>query len=367
MFRKHKCQACNRSSKLNSIPGGEDIVFNLCSDCSKRLEEQTLRPIEWYNLAARFGSITPLLHYGYDRDGIADNLDKPVLLDVKYLSPKLQDVSHSCSKTIDYCMTRGFLTSEEFNVLDKFPKQQLLEQVVSLAKRRTTFAISKSFVIAANVLKNTAEAFISSKFDEAIRHDLIIDYSKAAASCLPFEDGFSKIQSAISNHDRPYDNLIALAFFQSSETLLWIENNIPESNISDKWGLLAAASKISQNKIETWLSRGRPLSLVGLDALRDLIPAQNRGNLIRDLKSSLNGEVDIKALKEVITNYARKDDSHRVKTRCEYILNNIDNIRIAKVPFQGFCCILPLKSNVRYALTANIMARLRTMPNYLML
>jgi len=329
MFRKDKCQACNRSSKLNSIADGVDIVFELCSECSKRLEEQTLRPIEWYNLAARFGSITPLLHYGYDRDGIADNLDDPVLLDVKYLSPKLQDVSHSCSETIDYCMTRGFLTSEEFSVLNKFPKQQLLEHVISLTKRRTTFALSRSFVIAANVLGHTAEPFISSQFNEAIRHDLLIDYGKAAALCLPFKEGFSKIQTAISNHDRPHDNFIALAFFQSSETLLWIENNIPESNISDKWGLLAAASKISQRKIETWLSGGRPLSLVGLDALRDLIPAQNRGNLIQDLKSSLQGKVDLEMLKEIVTDYSLKDDSHRVKIRCEYILNNIDKIRIS--------------------------------------
>ena len=330
MFRKDKCQACNRSSKLNIVPDGEGIVFKICSDCSKRLEEQTLRPIEWYNLAARFGSITPLLHYGYDRDGIADNFEKPVLLNIKYLPPKLQDVSHSCSKTIDYCMTRGFLTSEEFNVLDKFPKQQLLEQVVSLAKRRTTFAISRSYVIAANVLGKVAESFISSQYDQAIKHDLTFDYGKAAASCLTFEEGFSKIQRAISLRDRPFDYIIALAFFQSSETLIWIENNIPQSNISDKWGLLAAASNISQKKIEAWLSGGRPLSLVGLDALRDLIPAQNRGNLIRDLKSSLNGEVNLKALREVITDYAGKDDSPRVKTRCEYILNNIDKIRISR-------------------------------------
>jgi hypothetical protein len=69
--------------------------------------------------------------------------------------------------------------------------------------------------------------------------------------------------------DRPNlrrETASALAWFRSERVLDWIEAFIHEP-LTEDWGRLAAVSNLDWSRVKSWLGKGRPLSLVALDAL----------------------------------------------------------------------------------------------------
>jgi hypothetical protein len=105
--------------------------------------------------------------------------------------------------------------------------------------------------------------------------------ARASAACLPSREGLDRVLSALSDQQgsQKRELMSSLSYFHSPESLDWIERNIFEP-ISEHWGHLAAASQLDWPRVERWLSSGRPLSLVALDALLAII--KPRTPLLRD-------------------------------------------------------------------------------------
>jgi len=331
MFRKKKCQACKQHKLLSEVVDDDNTTYKLCSDCSTRLNSQTLRPIEWYNLAAYFGWNTYQLHDDfYDQNGIASILDEPILLEAKYLAPTLCQASKSSSELVDYCMTRCWLGEDEYSALKVFSTHQVLDDIVLLAARGTGNALTTAFQIAANVIGENAGNLIIANYDLACKMDILFRYGEAAASCLPHPIGFQKLQLALAKYEGRalYERIGAMIWFRNKDVLSWIESNVHKTSIGSNWGQVAAFSNLSWEIIELWLTNGRPLSLVALDALSDFIPSQNKSYVLRELNPALHGVVDRTSIQRTLENYLLKDDVPRVTKRCEYIINNLSEIRM---------------------------------------
>jgi hypothetical protein len=120
----------------------------------------------------------------------------------------------------------------------------------------------------------------------------------------------------------------ALAWFRSREVLDWIEINVPSENVSGAWGQLASLSDLYWTRVQDWLARRRPLSLIALDALAAYIPRQGQAPNVRQIKPVLKGCPDRSIIEQALRSYANEDDAPRVATRCRFITDNLNELRV---------------------------------------
>ena len=112
-----------------------------------------------------------------------------------------------------------------------------------------------------------------------LRGDVFCDWIRAVAGCLPIQEGFPLACEALSYRLAPHEawQVRSLVWFQSRRALDWIEANAPEKGITDQWGIVASVSELTWKDAEDWLSRGRPLRLIALDALTFCIDQRHVG------------------------------------------------------------------------------------------
>ena len=94
--------------------------------------------------------------------------------------------------------------------------------------------------------------------------------SENLAKNVDKDKAFTIIVNEIDNCDYRYLNeyITALNFVRHEKVLDWIEKNIHRTtNVGTNWGHLAASSYLSWDRTNKWLTHGRPMSLVALDAL----------------------------------------------------------------------------------------------------
>jgi len=149
------------------------------------------------------------------------------------------------------------------------------------------------------------------------------------ANTLDIDQAFKIISTEIDLcEDRYlYEYILALNFIRSDKTLNWIETSAHRiKSVGGNWGHLAAISYFNWDRAEKWLSLGRPLSLVALDALIFCTTNGERLNqslLLRKLNPRLidNPRPDIVANR--LQKYLLTDNVHRTRTSVDSIINNI--------------------------------------------
>ena len=124
------------------------------------------------------------------------------------------------------------------------------------------------------------------------------------------------------------DSKMALIWFRSPAVLDWIERKIPDSNITEDWGRLAALSVLDWSRLQNWVKRGRPLSLVAVDALCEFIPRPGQAPVLNRLEPTLAGCDDRGRIKGVLEDYLGVDDAPRVARKCQFIIDHLDELRL---------------------------------------
>lgn len=118
-----------------------------------------------------------------------------------------------------------------------------------------------------------------------------------------------------------------LNYLRHEKTLDWIEGSAGRIiNVNINWGHLAAASHFSWEKAAQWLNRGRPLSLIALDALLFCTTCGERLNQspwMQENRPTLidNPKPDIVARK--LQEYLKIDNVPRTRLTIEKIINNL--------------------------------------------
>lgn len=120
--------------------------------------------------------------------------------------------------------------------------------------------------------------------------------------------------------------------FRTARALDWIESHATAIEVDDPaaiplsyWGHLAAVSEFSWPRAESWLGRGRPLSLVALFALADLDGASD-SPVVREADPRLLNPVPFGPAAKFLRSYATKDRIPWAEQMVEGILRQWSDI-----------------------------------------
>ncbi len=161
------------------------------------------------------------------------------------------------------------------------------------------------------------------KVDEFINHAENIAHTFDKATAL------SMIKEKIESCEERYLNefISALNFVRDESNLDWIEQNTHRiHNVSLSWGHLAAVSYFNWNRAEKWLLKGRPLSLVAIDALVFCTTNGERLNqslMMRELNPRLADNPNSAVVATSLQKYLLSDNVPRTKMWVNRIINNL--------------------------------------------
>jgi hypothetical protein len=328
------CQACEKLTRVWPIEDDDPVEpYFLCQDCSKRLSLRALRPLEWFNLASKHGWQKYSLHDDfYDEDGTATQPDVQHFSDDGMLAPSLNEAATSLERLLGYCFTRWSLGDAEFEALAAYNSEGLLAKLNHPDATSNPEKLSVALTICANVLGVHASTWVSNQYERSVEEDLLYFWADAAAICLPPPEGLEKTINALTDYKgrQLNERIGALSWFRSDRVLVWIEGNAPSANVTGHWGQLAALSNLTWNKAEGWLARGRPFSLIALDALDQFMHLPRHAPLVRKLKPALRGVGDRETVLRALETQKSKDPSPRCVRKCDFLVENIEKIHIAE-------------------------------------
>lgn len=326
------CEACRISPATNLIPDTElggsvdrrNHSYRLCYACGQKLIRKSLRPIEWFNLAAIHGPDRDLLWGHYADDGRAHDPDTIDYSTDGMLAPALGQAARSIGTLLDYCATRQRLDAIEFGAFNAFDHREILAYVEErISYDRPQISIT-CFDTCADVLGSSAESFILDQDHRTFSGDVFGAWARAVAKCVPEDQGFQLVCEALSYRLTPRQSwqVRSLVWFQSRHAIDWIKANAPAKEVTDQWGIVASVSKLSWKDVEAWLSHGRPLRLIALDALKFCID-QRYVREFRLVWPVLHDRPDDETIKRAMRTTADSDDAPRVVASCEFISRNL--------------------------------------------
>jgi hypothetical protein len=316
------CEACEQAdAQMVESCDDPEQPYHLCSACNHRLHARALRPREWYNLAKRHGFGNFLLHDDfYSEDGTADQSEEDVENPEDFPAPKLAEVAHDADLLLDYSVTRWSWEKEVADSWAALSPETVLRTISERFSATENHDVRATILkICACVLRNRAEGLVRYAWGDYPQKGDLWSLAEAAAGCLPFREGFERVVAAISEKEgaQKRDAASCLSNFHSPETLTWIENNI-FGPITESWGNLTAASQIDWRRIEDWFERGRPLSLVAIDALLAILDP--RTPLLRAYGPRLINPPLRNVFEETLREYAAKDCVPRVEKGINFLL-----------------------------------------------
>lgn len=321
------CEACKRNpigvEEESDVP---TQPYKICEGCHERLMSNSLKPIEWYNLAVFHSPMSFLLHDDfYEEDGEATQPEEDVVVTQQDLAPTLKNVMKDMEALIDFAITRWYLEADVVNVLKEHDKTEMFKSIKTRFSHTDSPDIKARLIeITSEVLKGHAEEWIRELWTH-YGEELLVTLSEATANCLPAQEGLQLVLEKLEALNDKEKNMYAascLYHFRSPDVLLWIEKNCKVFH--DNWGRLTAVSFPTWETMKSWLNKGRPLSLVALDAM-EACADEDRLPIIAKYKPQILG-TNITEIEPVLINYLQHDAVPRVKNKIEWILEDKDII-----------------------------------------
>jgi hypothetical protein len=325
-----KCESCDINEiEVEELKDNGQIPYRLCRSCHQRLLNNALRPLEFFNLVSIHGYNYYLHDDFYDYDtGQATQPKADIINPESFPFPELNNVKDDFKRLVDYACVQYYTSDNVIELLRLHNKEALLSYLDKKVKYNRAINY-KTYEIAAKVLGLTASKWITKEWKNRKENELLI-FAEAICKCLPFTEAFQVLTTEIEATGDKYftDNSSALIYLQSLKTLDWIErvsNRI--TNVSISWGTLAAASQFSWERAEKWLSFGRPLSLIALDAIvlctTPIGERRNEAFWFKKYPPALlnSGKSDVIA--RTVTAYLDKDKVPRTKKAVEQIIQNL--------------------------------------------
>jgi len=324
-----KCESCNiREIEVEELTYEGQNPYRLCLACHDRLLNKALRPLEFFNLTSIHGHGYYLHDDFYDYDtGEATQPDIEVIEAENFPFPDFEQIRNDLNRLIDFSFVQYFTDNFVIKELQKFDKLDVLKRL----KEKVSYnrAINyKAYEIAGKVVVRPAEEWIKNEWAKRQENELQI-FAEPITKCLDFEEAFEILTNELENKGDKYlsENVSALLYFQSDQTLDWIEKVSDRvKNISSNWGQLAASSQFSWDRANKWLTIRRPLSLVAIDSLIYCTTIGERLNQSLWLRQ-LNPRLIDNPRPEIIANRLREyltvDSVPRTKNAVETIIDNV--------------------------------------------
>ena len=329
---RDNCESCGLTRTLIIEDSGLGSPFKVCEECYRRLLNKALRPLEFFNLTAKHGDAYWLHDDFYDFEtGEATAPEEDVVDSDKFPFPNLHEVKHNTDRLIDFAIVQFFIDDSVIGIIKSHDPSLVLEILKERLQKNEALNY-KLFNIAANGLGSFAEIWIRENWKKRKKDEHLSIYAEAMIRCLPFKEAFEELTQEIElKEDKHINNEIGnLIYFERSETLDWIEKVKGRIfNVSDSWGTLAASSQFDWVRAEKWITEGRPLSLIAIDALMYCTTIGDRRNQIpwfQDHPPKLLNSEKPEIMASVLNEYLKKDNVPRVKNTVRRIINNLFHI-----------------------------------------
>ncbi|MEK6702929.1 MAG: hypothetical protein AABZ53_11740 [Planctomycetota bacterium] len=255
----------------------------------------------------------------YDDDGAADQPEASVVDAHLFPSPRLIDVRHSLSLLMDYCQSRHILREPELKAFGAFDPEFVhteIERRLALPKFMH-FQSDYVEIAAANPSKRTL-TWYRGLLNHQSRDGLYV-LLHAGSGLLPagevFDHGVRGAASAPIALRRDWASTLAKT--RDPRFFAWLESNLSEP-ITSTWGWSAAVAGVEWPQLQEWLARGRPLSLVAIDALHRYFVWPPKPLIV--VPGSLRSEQARLDIGAVLRDYAMRDPVHRVHSLTASIL-----------------------------------------------
>ena len=324
-----KCESCGINKiEIEEAVDDEQNPYRLCNPCHQRLLNYSLRPVELFNLASLHGHDYYLHDDFYDYDtGEATQPKADVINAEAFPFPDLENIKNNLAKLVDYACVQYFTSDSIVQLLKLHDKEEVLNYLDNKVKYNRAINY-KTYEIAARVLAATAREWITKEWENRKGNELSI-FAEAICKCLPFAEAFQILTAEVEATDNKYftENSSALVYLENAKTLDWIEkvsNRI--TNVSVSWGTLAAASQFSWDRAEKWLTIGRPLSLIALDALVFCTTIGDRHNQafwFKEHPPSLMNPATSDIIANTLTEYLDRDKVPRTKLAVGQVIQNL--------------------------------------------
>lgn len=321
-----RCHACQAAPVQETVTADaeDEPGYRVCRGCEDRLLSGSLRPLEWYNLAVRYGPQRGLLHDDmYSDDGTAEQPSVPVVDARLFPAPRLDDVRHDVERLVDFALTREMLEDDEaaaFAAHDAGAVLAAFDRRMDGALRGDVDDVALE--VCALSLGARAEEWVRRQWTRgSAPSDALI---RASARCLPDPEGFDRAAAALEAMPPDRRPWLALRHFRSARTLDLIERHV-QRPVTGEWGMLAAASGLSWERAARWLDLGRPLSLVALDGLYNCVARYTP--FIQEQPPALTGPMPVDEMINRLNAYARADPQHRPETTVKKIVEHLQGLR----------------------------------------
>jgi hypothetical protein len=304
-----------------------DEAFHLCHACARRLLSFSLRPLEWFNLAAMHHHEEYLLHGDfYGQDGAAMGFVEVEDAEL-YPAPTFAEARRDLERLIDYALTRYELGKKVFRAFKDYPPDAILDALRRRYRTATCGYIKVClFELCAKVLGRRGERFIRERAQsgEPYSHLFVL----ALAECLPPEEGFDIAAASLRSvtpQELPWARN-SLALFRTSKALDWIEHKFQTSDAipTEDWGRLAAMSQLTWDRANRWLDSGYPLSFVAVTALNYCwnydIPS------LREARPKLRDAPDVEVIRRRLEAYGKTAEASHVLGTLLSVLAHIHEV-----------------------------------------
>lgn len=321
--RCHACQVAPVQSMVTE-DAEDEPGYRVCRACEDRLLSYSLRPLEWYNLAVRYGPLRALLHDDlYAEDGTAEQPNARVVDPHRFPAPRLDDVRDDVERLVDFALTRLTLTDEERAAFAAHDAREVLDAF----DRRMDGALrgdvrEVALEICATSLGARAEEWVRRQWSPGSVPSP--ELLHASARCLPRDEGLDRAVAALEAMPPGHNHWLWLGCFRSERVLDLIERHV-QRPVTEAWGILAAESCLSWERASRWLDLGRPLSLVALDGLYRCVARQPR--YVDEQPPELTGPMPVDEMIDKLSAYARSDPQHRPERTVKAIVEHLQRAR----------------------------------------
>jgi len=335
-----KCESCKIETIEIAIPVNEGLEngiwdefrneteYRLCKTCSNRLQNFALRPLEYFNLASIHGNSYHLHDDFYDYETGEAHQPKIEVTEVELFKfPELKDIKEDVSKLVDFAIVQFYTEPNVIDELRRFDKKEVIDILRKKVKYNRGINY-KAYELAGKVAKTESYYWIKEEWEQRQNNELQI-FAEPICNSFESKEAFELIKEELESKDDKYlsENISAFLYLQSPLVLNWIENVQNRiSNVNSHWGQLAASSKFDWNRASKWLTKGRPLSLIALDALIFCTTNGERLNQslwMRKLNPKLSGNPGAEIVAKRLKQYQDKDNVPRTRNSINRIIQNM--------------------------------------------
>ena len=155
--------------------------------------------------------------------------------------------------------------------LSRIPPAQLLAEIDRCYDPEDVAIQENIFLVCERLLGPAAEPWLRKSKHRPLQNFAFDAFCSALDVCVP-DGGFEIATDKLANerpHQLAYFAHGLLAFDDKTKILDWIEARLGSGNepVVPEWGQLAALAGVRWQTINRWLDRGKPVSLVALDAI----------------------------------------------------------------------------------------------------